>query len=25
VQRPYDFIFYLDDKMRVLGARSYFE
>jgi hypothetical protein len=25
VQKPYDFIFYLDDKMRVLGARSYSE
>jgi len=25
VQKPYDFIFYLDDKMRVLGARSYLE
>ena len=25
VQKAYDFIFYLDDKMRVVGARSYLE
>ena len=24
VERPYNFIFYLDDKMEVIGARSYF-
>jgi len=24
VQKPYNFIFYLDDKMEVVGARSYF-
>jgi hypothetical protein len=24
VQRPYNFIFYLDDRMEVIGARSYF-
>ena len=23
VQKPYDFIFYLDDRMEVVGARSY--
>jgi hypothetical protein len=23
VQKPYDFIFYLDDRMEVIGARSY--
>jgi hypothetical protein len=23
VQEPYDFIFYLDDRMEVIGARSY--
>jgi len=24
VQKPYDFIFYLDDRMQVIRARSYF-
>jgi hypothetical protein len=24
VQKPYNFIFYLDDRMEVIGARSYF-
>jgi hypothetical protein len=25
IQKPYDFIFYLDDKMKVLTAMSYFD